>query len=102
MMILGTPFEYLIFALAIASISITVSKSSLFKNFRNRQTLAFVKKLVKCPYCLAHWLVVPFAWKFGFVGMFAVAGLSAIFSLPILVYLEMSDEKVHDTKSSSL
>ncbi len=83
----GTPFQYIIVALAIAWVSITITKSSIFKPFRD--SLNF--KIFNCPYCLAPWLIIFFAWKFGIVGMFAVVGLSSIFSLPILLFLERLD-----------
>ncbi len=89
-MINGTPFQYIIVALIISSISITITQSSLFKSFRDAMEDMFTSKLFNCPYCLAHWLAFPFIWMFG-IGIFAVIGLSAIFSLPIIVYLEKLD-----------
>ncbi len=76
----GTPFEYIIVALAVASSSVTITRSSVFKPLRDK----FDWKLLHCPYCLSHWIAAPFAWMFGIVGVFAVIGLSTIFSLPIL------------------
>ncbi len=89
-MINGTPFEYINTALAIAWVSVTMTKSTLFKPFRDSLSLASVKKLFNCPYCLAPWITIPLAYYFGF-GIFAVIGLSAIFSLPMLIFLEKLD-----------
>ncbi len=38
-------------ALAVATISMTVTQSSLFANVRKLLTW----KLFRCPYCMAHW-----------------------------------------------
>jgi len=39
-------------ALAVAAISMTVTRSSLFRGLRSLVDF----KLVKCPYCFAHWV----------------------------------------------
>ncbi|MEE9548678.1 MAG: hypothetical protein V3V68_04920 [Nitrosomonadaceae bacterium] len=42
----------IIFALAVATISMTLTQSSLFEAIR--KTLEC--KVVRCPYCVAHWV----------------------------------------------
>jgi hypothetical protein len=91
-------------SLAIACISMTITKSSLFKSFRQFVDLAFFKKLFNCPYCLSHWLSFPFIFKFGFVGVFALVTLSSIWSLFILIFLQKleQDASFHNPKSGAL
>jgi len=90
-------YDFIITSLAIAAVSITITKSSIFKECRESIFLAPIKKLLNCPYCLSHWLVLPFAFKFGFIGALALIAMSSIISLPILIFLEKLDATVHDS-----
>lgn len=42
----------ILIALAVATISMTLTKSSLFENVREILSI----KLLRCPYCMAHWI----------------------------------------------
>ena len=55
-----TLYGSLLLALAIASISMTITKSVLFNDFRDRigKIGKFFRELFNCPYCLSHWLAV--------------------------------------------
>ena len=95
---LPTFFDWLTFALGIAAISITISKTYIFKGFRNILPNP-LKKMFSCPYCLAHWLSFLTVYYFipcsvpGFIMLsFALIGLSSICALPIAFYLEFIDE----------
>lgn len=46
--------QLLLVALATASISMTITQSSLFKGFRNWLDW----KLFRCPYCIANWVAI--------------------------------------------
>lgn len=50
--------EILILALAVAVISLTVTKSTLFEKPRQwiLERSAWIGKLVTCPYCTSHWV----------------------------------------------
>jgi ABC-type phosphate/phosphonate transport system permease subunit len=50
----------LLLAMAVASISMTVTKSSLFNGFREKTNKIgkFFRELFNCPYCLSHWLAI--------------------------------------------
>lgn len=80
--------SFLITSLAIATVSMTITKSSLFKKFRNFFTLSIIKKLLNCPYCLNHWLAFPWIFEFGIIGAVALVALASIWSLLILIFLE--------------
>jgi hypothetical protein len=45
------------FAIAIAAVSMTVTKATLFKGMRERlKPIPFFGGLVSCPYCFSHWM----------------------------------------------
>lgn len=46
--------ELIVYALAAAAITMTITRSSLFKPVR-------INKLLKCPYCFVHWVTFPMA-----------------------------------------
>ena len=50
--------QLIIISLAVASISFTISKSSIFKQVRfiiNKYS-SFFGELFSCPYCISHWI----------------------------------------------
>lgn len=83
--------QIITFALAVAAVSLTVTKSSIFQPLRDRwEGIPFLGKLVQCPYCFSHWVAMglvalhvtdPMEW---FILSFAVIGLTAIISGVIL------------------
>jgi len=81
----------ILISLAVASIAITVTKSSLFSKFRKLVTW----KLFRCPFCLSHWVAALLCFYyniFNFVDIFAVVTLSSFSSYLLLFFLEKSDE----------
>jgi len=83
--------DFIITSFAIATVSMTITKSSLFKNYRNSIKISFIKKLFNCPYCLNHWLAFPCIIRFSAIEVIALVSLSSIISLPILIFLEKLD-----------
>ena len=77
--------DLIITSLAIATVSMTITKSSIFKEFRKNS------KLLNCPYCLNHWIVLPFIFQFSVIEVVALVAMSSIISLPILIFLEKLD-----------
>jgi O-antigen/teichoic acid export membrane protein len=92
--------EIIILAAAIATVSMTITKSSLFIRFRK----IFNFKLFHCPYCLSHWLafiIILYQWYplvsikhtiNYFITSFALVAFASIFSLIIGLFLEVIDE----------
>ena len=60
--------EMIFMALAIASISMTITKSNIMKKPRAliSKSGSWTRELIHCPYCLCHWLaagiVCAFCW----------------------------------------
>jgi len=50
----------LLLAMAVASISMTITKSSLFSGFREKTSKIgkLFRELFNCPYCLSHWIAI--------------------------------------------
>lgn len=50
--------EIILLALAVASTSVTISKSNALEWFRNQVSKLgrWPEKLIHCPYCLSHWI----------------------------------------------
>ncbi len=90
-------YDLIITSLAIATVSMTITKSSIFKEYRQSFTSSFLKKLLNCPYCLSHWLAFLFVFKFGLLQAVALIAMASIISLPILIFLEKLDASVHDS-----
>lgn len=74
-------------ALAIAAVSMTITKSRVFSGFRGwtKKNLKFVSGLFECPYCIAHWFALAAAWVYKPIivtsGLVAVDIIVAMFSL---------------------
>ena len=87
-----TFFDLSLMAMAIAAVSLTISKTYIFKWLRP-------KKFFGCPYCLSHWLSFLTVYLFipgyalpGFILLsFALVGLSSIVAIPIAFYLDYID-----------
>lgn len=58
MLNLGEVSEVLVLSLPTATISLTITRSSIFEPFRGKmmQLNKWLGKLVSCPYCLSHWI----------------------------------------------
>ena len=93
--------DFWLIAAAIASTAITVSKTLIFKSFREKAPRP-LKKLLQCPYCLTHWLsffavsiLLPWADYLELtVNVMAMVAVSSIVAFPILLYLKALDETV--------
>ncbi len=88
-------------ALATAAITMTITRSSLFRRFR-------VVKLLKCPYCFVHWiaalltLTICVSFLDFIIKTFAIVTLSILPMYIIELFMEKIDEKVHDSANSKL
>jgi len=92
----------LLISLAVSSISITITKSSLFNKIRPKW------KLFNCPYCLSHWISFLFILLLkdsGFLNFiilsFSTITLANIFSIPLMYflnYVDSSNSSKHSTK----
>jgi len=80
-------------ALANAFIAITLSKTALFKKFRDILPTISIRKLFHCPYCLTPWvsflLLLP---TFSIIRIFALSTVSYIFAFVLLLYLKELDK----------
>jgi hypothetical protein len=90
--------ELFLLALAVSAASMTVSQTAAFRPVR--LCAAYwtpLGKLLRCPYCLSHWLALaavafyrPSWWLP--VEVFAVVGLASIFSLASWEFLGKVDK----------
>ncbi|MFC1639018.1 hypothetical protein ACFL26_01975 [Patescibacteria group bacterium] len=87
---------FAVLAFAVAAVSLTVTRSSLFAPWRGwldrrrNRFWKFLDKLFSCPYCFSHWVAVAAACAFArelvggltvggaIVSAFALVGLSAL------------------------
>ena len=83
-------------ALAAAAITMTITRSRLFKPLR-------VVKLLRCPYCFVHYTAAALAATICtdfldfIIKTFAIVALSVIPMYFIELFMEKIDETVHDT-----
>lgn len=86
-------FEMLLIGLAIASITMTISKSNVMEYLRTQVSKLsyWVGELIHCPYCLSHWFAFAAVWwKFGLLPLerfilisFGVVTIASLASLGI-------------------
>ena len=92
--------NFIFTAMAIASISLTIGKTYIFRPIRNNIEIVWLKKLLSCPYCLAHWLsavavvfVIPYNGILDFaIKTMALVTASSLFSLFLWHYLQSLEE----------
>ncbi len=91
--------DLLIYSLAIAVIVTTITKGAIFEPVRDRLPGQFLKKLFNCPYCLAHWVAVPFAITLtGYtwyavpiiLALIAISSLSTFFLIKYIRWLDVN------------
>lgn len=78
--------DFYLMCLAVACVALTVTRSSLFRGFRNwvRPRSKFFGKLTGCPYCFAHWMSFVGMWWFpgssmGYlIGAFAMTAVASM------------------------
>ena len=75
--------EMLLLGLAIASITMTITKSNVMESFREQISKLgrWARELVHCPYCLSHWLAFAVVGgKFGLLplGQFVLVSFGVI------------------------
>lgn len=93
--------SFWLIAAAVASTSITISKTLIFKSFREGVPGAWLRKLLQCSYCLSYWLsffaiYLLFPWSSYLeliVNTMAMVTVAAIVALPILLYLKELDKQ---------
>ena len=91
--------DFILIALAVASTSVTISKTLIFKSIRERAPW-FLKKLLQCPYCLSYWLsffavllLLPYSNLINLmIQTMAMVAISSIVALPIFLYLNLLDK----------
>lgn len=89
--------NFILISLAVAAISITISKTAVFKPLRDNVPGKWLRKLLHCPFCLSYYFsfavaLYTFPWNIDlFINTLAIVACSAIFALPILLYLELLD-----------
>lgn len=92
--------NFILTAMAIASITLTVGKSYVFRPIRNSVEIVWLKKLLSCPYCLAHWVsllavifIVPYNDTIDFViKTMALVTLSSIMAFIVWLYILQLDK----------
>ena len=57
-------FEMLLIGLAVASITMTISKSNIMEYSRTQVSKLgwWAEELIHCPYCLSHWFAFGVVW----------------------------------------
>ena len=83
-----SPTWFAVWATAVAVVAVDVGKTYIFRRFRRRVNghNLTLGKLVKCPWCLSHWLSAAVCLGYGImnpVWWFALTGAAAV---PMLVY----------------
>ena len=82
--------ELILYSLAVAIIVTTITRGAIFKSLRE----SFPYKLFKCPYCLAHWVSVPFGLMmepFNPINVFALIAISSLPTFFLIKYLRWLD-----------
>lgn len=89
--------QIVVLSLAISSISMTICKAKIFSSFREHVSKmnTWCGGLVKCPYCLSHWISLLFVVLYRpkiiqkfflldyFVTIFVIVSLASFWSLII-------------------
>lgn len=87
--------EIILLALAVASTSVTISKSNALEWLRNQVSKLgrWPEELIHCPYCLSHWIAVagvllmsPATLFQIFLNSMAVVTLASFASIGIIYY----------------
>lgn len=94
-------------AFAVAATSITLTRSQLTKHARREWVNAplMLGELVSCPYCMAHWVALLFAWLLNpptlmwyFVYALILVGISAVIIGVILRLWMMQESELEDQR----
>ena len=73
--------DLFLIGLAIASMTMTISKSNIFWRLRALVSKLglWAQDLIHCPYCLSHWLAFGFVWyEFGLFDKFLIKSFAVI------------------------
>ncbi len=81
-------YSLVIYSLAVAVIVTTITRGSIFKEARERIKYPWLKKLLNCPYCLAHWVAIPFGLILEGPGIINILALIATSSLPTFLLIK--------------
>ena len=92
-----TLVELVVIAAAVSALSMTIAGTKACRPLRLAAgCYRPLNELLRCPYCLAHWLAGAIlamlrpSWALP-IELFAVVGISSLFSLAIAVLLERVD-----------
>ena len=95
--------EFFVAALAISSISLTITRSKVALSLREKalEMNKMLGHLLGCPYCLSHWIalpilpVIPFTGFYeGFVMLFGVIGAAALVTAVLTNFLFKQENEV--------
>jgi len=73
----------------------------VFSGVRKRIKPLFLKQLLRCPYCLSHWLAgvaaltVSVSFIDWVINSFAIVCLSSIFSIGIYIFITLVDHDIN-------
>lgn len=106
--VLTETVKLVICAAAVATISMTLAKASIFASVRERvaKRSAFFGKLLNCPYCTSHWAALfvigyfqprPVSTQFLFIDLV----LSWLTAVAIATFFSQTIGKVYDMAHSS-
>ena len=90
-----SPAGLIVIALAISAVSTTVALTPPFRWLRVLfENVPGVGKLLRCPYCLNHYLATPVIFAApsiieGIIMAFAIITMSSIFGYMLLKYLDL-------------
>ena len=94
-----TLVTFALLVLAVATGTLTLTKSTVFDDFRKfcEKYIPFVGRMLKCPYCTAHWvsaLYTSFSWdvipkvsNYPVVNVFLVALAVVPLTVPLMVMM---------------
>lgn len=95
-------YEMMLIGFAIASVSMTITKSNVMESFRIKVSKLgrWMRELIHCPYCLSHWLAFAIVgYKFGLLPLerfllmsFGVITIASLASLGIVNLFLSLDE----------
>lgn len=104
--------DMVMMAVAAGTLSLLITYSHITKPLRHHFVDApcMVGELINCPYCMAHWTSIPFAWHIGpyywaswplgyVVSWLIVTGLSCLFIgilLKLFLFREGENEELRE------
>lgn len=100
----GFLIDVLLLSVASGTLALTLTYSSITKPLRHRfMGVPMLGELINCPYCMAHWTAMPFAYALssGFwmtlLNLLIITGLSSLFIgilLKLFLFREAENEEL--------